>query len=128
MTTWITCPACGWNYEAHGDTHMSTRFNCPRSRSSVPGHVRALSYPQDYTPPVCSISLADADRQTEAVKKIMVEQKLEFGPVYDVYIDREQTRKLRAEAVARVKASGIFDSLGFAASHRPLFDKGDGFV
>lgn len=35
-----------------------------------------------------TISLADADRQTEAVKKIMAEQKLEFGPAYDVYIAR----------------------------------------
>lgn len=37
-----------------------------------------------------TISLADADRQTEAVKKIMTEQGLDFGPAYDVYIDRER--------------------------------------
>jgi hypothetical protein len=33
-----------------------------------------------------TISEADADAQTEAVKTIMVEQKLDFGPAYDFYI------------------------------------------
>lgn len=54
------------------------------------------------------ISLADADRQTEAVKKIMVERKLDFGPAYGVYIDQEQTRKIRIDAIKRVNASCIF--------------------
>lgn len=55
-----------------------------------------------------TISQADADRQTEAVKEIMSKQGLNYGPAYDIYIDQEQTRKLRTEATARVKASGIF--------------------
>lgn len=40
-----------------------------------------------------TISQADADRQAEAVKKIMVEQKLEFGPAYDVYIANQQFKR-----------------------------------
>lgn len=40
-----------------------------------------------------TISQADADRQTEAVKKIMMEQRLEFGPAYDAYIERQQQKK-----------------------------------
>lgn len=111
MTTWVVCPACGWNYEAHGDTHMSTRFNCPRGRNTVPDHVRALSYPQDYTPPVHSISQADADRQTEAVNKIMAEQKLNFGPAYNEHIARQQRPEPPADAfeLAATIAAGVND-------------------
>lgn len=90
--TWITCPDCAWNYEQHGDTHMSTRFNCTRSRNTS-----QPKWPHDepltaYAGPV--ISLADADRQTEAVKKIMAEQGLNYGPAYDVYIHRQTMAKL----------------------------------
>lgn len=37
-----------------------------------------------------TISQVDADRQTEAVKKIMAEQKLDFGPAYNKLIERQQ--------------------------------------
>lgn len=42
-------------------------------------------------PELPAISREAADAQTEAVKKIMTEQGLDFGPAYDVYI-REQQR------------------------------------
>lgn len=45
------------------------------------------------------ISQADADAQTEAVKQIMAEQKLDFGPAYDVYIAREIARNQRDSPV-----------------------------
>lgn len=87
MKAWTTCPGCGWNYEAHGDTHMSTRFKCPRSRNTVPNYDRGLmGRISDYVPIPDSIPQVTADAQTEAVKLIMAEQKLDFGPAYDVYI------------------------------------------
>lgn len=46
-----------------------------------------------------TISRADADQQTEAVKKIMAEQGLNYGPAYDVYIKRQ--RDVTAKWVAQ---------------------------
>lgn len=69
-----------------------------------------------------TISQADADRQTEAVKEIMAEQGLDYGPAYDVYIEREQTRKLRSEATARVKASGLFRPIDPVTKHPVPYD------
>lgn len=112
MTTqpWITCPSCNWSFNLHGDTHMSTRFNCRRARNT--GGIRSETAehyaPTELNRHTGTILQADADRQTEAVKKIMAEQGLNYGPAYDVYIDQQQTRKLRADAVERVNASGIF--------------------
>lgn len=40
------------------------------------------------------VSVAEADRQSDAVKKIMADQKLDYGPAYDVYIRREQAARL----------------------------------
>lgn len=44
-----------------------------------------------------TISLADADRQTEAVKEIMAEQGLDYGPAYDVYIERQQAQRAKTD-------------------------------
>lgn len=35
-----------------------------------------------------TVSVAEADRQSDAVKKIMADQKLDYGPAYDVLIKR----------------------------------------
>ncbi len=87
MTTWTTCPDCGWNYERHGDTHMSTRFNCARSRNTVQHNFIFEGYiNKDYTP---VISLANADRQTAKVVSIMETEKLNFGPATSAYIERQ---------------------------------------
>lgn len=39
-----------------------------------------------------TISERDAIAQTEAVKKIMAERKMDFGPAYDVYITKARDR------------------------------------
>lgn len=44
-----------------------------------------------------TISLADAERQAEAVRKIMAEQRLEFGPAYDEYIARQQAQRTKTD-------------------------------
>lgn len=81
---WTTCPDCGWNYERHGDTHISTRFNCSRSRNTSRPERLHTEPLVSYAGPVCP--QIDADRQTDAVKKIMAEHKLDYGAAYNVYI------------------------------------------
>lgn len=86
---WITCPGCGWNYELHGDTHMSTRFKCPRSRNTVAPHDRGIMGAiSDYVPHVASLSAVVAEAQQEAIKQIMAERELNFGDAVNVYIEQ----------------------------------------
>lgn len=82
---WTTCPACGWSYEMHGDTHMSTRFHCWRSRNTSRGAAVHEPAPvETYTGPTCSEAVAGY--QQETIKAIMAEQGLNFGPACDVHI------------------------------------------
>lgn len=86
--SWISCPSCSWNYNQHGDTHMSTRFNCRRARNANAARSETAEHyaPTELNRYTGTISQVDADRQTEVVKTIMTKQGLDYGPAYDVYI------------------------------------------
>lgn len=86
---WTTCPSCGWNYERHGDTHMSTRFNCSRSRNVGNGNTGNHNGLGEVSP-VVSIDERSALWQMDEIKTIMAERGINFGDAVNVYIDRQR--------------------------------------